>query len=143
VESPRGIVTQQQENLFRVESPRNIVTRQEEDLVGVDKPCGIVTEQDMNMVGVAGASELGLVGELEEEVVCQDNLRVALVRPNNEAIPLEASENVVETTLLEVKSDVPARYGSDAAGSSRTMALKTKVPQSAPVAKVIGKQSGI
>jgi hypothetical protein len=93
VESARGIVTQQEENLFRVESSHGIVTRQEEDLVGVDEQHDVVTKEEMNVVGVAGASKLGLVGESEGEVVRQDSLRVALVGPNNEKIPLEAPEN--------------------------------------------------
>jgi hypothetical protein len=70
VKYPRGIVTQQEENLFRVESSRGIVTRQEEDLVGVHERRGVVTEEEMNVVGVADASELGLVGESKGEVVC-------------------------------------------------------------------------
>jgi hypothetical protein len=69
VESPRGLVKQQEENLFRVVSPRGVVTRQEEDLVGVHERCGIVTKEEMNVVEVADASKLGLVRESEGEVV--------------------------------------------------------------------------
>jgi hypothetical protein len=57
-----------------VESPRGVVIRQEKDLVGVHERHGIVIEVEMNVVGGAGASKLGLVGESEREVVCQDNL---------------------------------------------------------------------
>jgi hypothetical protein len=46
-----------------MESPRGVVTQQEEDLVGVHNRRGIVTKEDMNVVRVAGASKLGLVGE--------------------------------------------------------------------------------
>jgi hypothetical protein len=70
-------------------------------------------------------------------------LKVALVGPNNKEIPLEAPKNVGETARVEVESGVPAPHGSDAAGSSRTVALETKVPESAPIAEVTGKQSGI
>jgi hypothetical protein len=70
-------------------------------------------------------------------------LRVALLGPNDKEIPLEALENVGETARVEVESDVPARHGSKAARSSRTVALETKVPESAPLADVTGKQSGI
>jgi hypothetical protein len=70
-------------------------------------------------------------------------LRVASLGPNDKEIPLEALENMGKTARMEVESGVRAPHGSDAAGSSRTVALETKVPESAPLAEVTGKQSGI
>jgi hypothetical protein len=72
-----------------------------------------------------------------------DSFQVALLGPNDEEIPLEALENVGETARVEVKSGMPAPHGSDAARSSRTVALETEVPESTPLAKMTGKQSGI
>jgi hypothetical protein len=142
-ESSRGVVPGEELQLVRIDTPSGVVTKEDEEPVTGNHPRNLALEADMTIDEVSEALDLKLDVQSEGEIVCQDSLRVPTVGPTHLGVSLDVTENVVETSRVEVDSVGPAPHCPDAVGPSQALALETSVQRSEPAAEDAAVQSEV